>query len=144
MTLKEFLISRVRLFFILVTLILLATSIMGGIVAPEQDIKYYQLMSPIVIAGLCVLPTCVTYFKKEPTPGQYFLRCGIQLILIEAVVMLFLTPPDGGSVSRPLFYVLIGVTVLMIYAAATALLWLNKYRESRELTEQLKKLQGKK
>ena len=58
--------------------------------------------------------------------------------------MLFLTPPDGGSVSRPLFYVLIGVTVLMIYAAATALLWLNKYRESRELTEQLIKLQGEK
>ena len=87
MTIKEFIISRVQIFFFLVTLILTATVVLGAIYQPDKELRYYHLLSPVILAACCVLPTCVTYFKKEPTPAQFIIRQIIELALIEAVVM---------------------------------------------------------
>lgn len=139
MTFKEFVISRVQLFFFLVALILAASAVLGAVYAPEQEIKYYHLFSPIIISGMCVLPTCVTYFKKEPTLGQYIVRNLIELVLIEAVVMLLVTAPAG--IEKSAFYIILGAVVLLIYTLANVMVWLQKYQQSKKLTEQLKKLQ---
>ena len=74
MTIKEFIISRVQIFFFLVTLILTATVVLGAIYQPDKELRYYHLLSPVILAACCVLPTCVTYFKKEPTPAQFIIR----------------------------------------------------------------------
>lgn len=142
MTVKEFIISRVQLFFFLIPLILTASVILGSIFAPEQEIHYDNLLSPIIIAGLCVLPTCVTYFKKEPTLKQYLLRLVVQLILIQGVVMLLISPPADGSVSTIQYYLLLNAAVLMIYVLTMLMFWFQKYRQSQKLTQQLRKLQN--
>lgn len=142
MTLREFALSRLQLFFILVTLILAATAVMGAFITPQQEIHYYHLFSPIVIAALCVLPTCVTYYRREPTVRQYILRESLQLVLIEAVVLLILSPPSDGSITPAAFYVILGAVVLVIYVLATLMMWFQKSRQSKKLTEQLKQLQS--
>ena len=135
MTFKEFVLSRMRLFFFLTTMILAASSIFGGMIAPDQEIKYYHLFSPIIIAACCVLPTCVTFYKKEPTVGQYIIRQIIEIILIEAVVLFLVSVPEG--VDKILFYVVLGAVILVIYLLAMVMMWLEKYLESKKLTEQL-------
>ena len=45
MTIKEFIISRVQIFFTLVTLILTATVILGAIYQPDKELRYYHLLS---------------------------------------------------------------------------------------------------
>lgn len=139
MTFKEFIISRVQIFFTLVTLILTATVILGAIYQPEKELRYYHLLSPVIIAACCVLPTCVTYFKKEPTPAQFIIRQLIELALIEAVVMFLISAPEG--IEKPLFYVVLGAVVAIIYILTMVMMWLQKYKQSKKLTEQLKKLQ---
>lgn len=139
MTFKEFIISRVQIFFTLVTLILTATVILGAIYQPEKELRYYHLLSPVIIAACCVIPTCVTYFKKEPTPAQFIIRQIIELTLIEAVVMFLISAPEG--IEKPLFYVVLGAVVAIIYILTMVMMWLQKYKQSKKLTEQLKKLQ---
>ena len=141
MTFKEFIISRVRLFFFLTTMILAATAVLGGFLAPEQQLMYYNLYSPIIIAALCVLPTCVTYFKKEPTVRQYIIRDLLELALIEAVVLFLVSPPKQYSGSKVVFYIILGTAVMVIYLIAMLMMWLQKKLESEKLTEQLRQLQ---
>ena len=141
MTIKEFLISRVQLFFLLTTLILAASAVIGAVIAPEEELHYYQLFGPMAFAGLCVLPTCVSFFRKEPTLGQFIFRKAIELILIECIILFIISPPDDGSIPALLFYVILGAVVLVIYVLALLIMWLQKYRQSKKLTDQLKKLQ---
>lgn len=141
MTIKEFLISRVQLFFLLTTLILAASAVIGAVIAPEEELHYYQLFGPMAFAGLCVLPTCVSFFRKEPTLGQFIFRKAIELILIECIILFIISPPDDGSIPALLFYVILGAVVLVIYILALLIMWLQKYRQSKKLTDQLKKLQ---
>ena len=137
MTFKEFIISRVQIFFCLVPLILIASVLLGNVYAPEQALHYTDLLAPVRTAAWCVLPTCVTYFRKEPDVKQYLLRLVLQLILIQAEVMLLIAPPADGSVSNVQFYGTLGVTVFVIYAAVMLMFWLQKVRQSRKLTQQL-------
>ena len=141
MTIKEFLISRVQLFFLLTTLILAASAIIGAVIAPAEELHYYQLFGPMAFAGLCVLPTCVSFFRKEPTLGQFIFRKAIELILIECIILFIISPPDDGSIPALLFYVILGAVVLVIYILALLIMWLQKYRQSKKLSDQLKKLQ---
>lgn len=139
MTYKRFLLLHLQLYCVLVTLIFAASLIVGVIFIPEQELRYSQLVGPFITAALCVLPTFVTYFKKEPTLPEYIIRHIIQLALIEAVVLWMISPPKG--VDNTLFYLMIGVIVLVIYVLAKLAVWLQKSRESKMLTEQLKELQ---
>lgn len=141
MTIKEFLISRVQLFFLLTTLILAASAIIGAVIAPAEELHYYQLFGPMAFAGLCVLPTCVSFFRKEPTLGQFIIRKAIELVLIECIILFIISPPDDDSIPALLFYVILGAVVLVIYILALLIMWLQKYRKSKKLTDQLKKLQ---
>ena len=137
MTFKEFVISRVQIFFCLVPLILIAGIVLGSVYAPEQVLHYSDLLAPIRTAAWCVLPTCVTYFRKEPGLVQYLLRLMLQLVLILAEVMPLISPPADGSVSPIRFYGTLGVTVFVIYAAVMLMFWLQKVRQSRKLTQLL-------
>ena len=124
MTFKEFLLLHLQVFCVLVTLIYAASLIVGLIVVPEQNIKYYQLVGPFITAALCVLPSCITYFKKEPTLKQYIIRHIIQFAVIEGIVLWIIDPPQGSN--KALFYVVIGVIVLVIYVLAKLTVWLQK------------------
>ena len=141
MTVKEFIISRIQLFFFFLTLILAASAVIGLVISPETELHYYQLFGPMIIAALCVLPTCVTYFRKEPTIAQFILRRAIELVLIECVV-LFMISPENSSIPAPLFYIMLAAVVLIIYVIALLLMWLQKYQQSKKLTAQLKKFQA--
>ena len=139
MTFKQFILSRLQLFCVLVTLFLAASALMGIFLVPDQEIRPYHLFSPIIIAALCVLPTCVTFFKKEPTPLQYMLRLAAELTLVEAIVLLLVTPP--ASQDPFLFRVILGAAVVVIYILVTLLMWLQRYWQSKKMTEQLLRLQ---
>ncbi len=139
MTLKRFILLHIQLYFVLVTLIFAASMVIGLIVAPEQEIYYYQLSEPFIMAALCVMPFCITYFKEEPTIKQYIIRHIIQLALIEVIVLSMITPPDNTD--KALFYIVLGAVVFAIYVLSKMIVWFQKYRQSQKMTEQLKRLQ---
>ena len=111
----------------------------GVIFDPEEALGYHQLAVPFILTALCVLPTFITYFKTEPTLPQFIIRHVIQLAVIECIVLFAIKTPDGSDAIW--FRVLIGAIVFAIYAIAKIAVWLQKYRQSKKLTEQLKNLQ---
>lgn len=139
MTIKEFLISRIQLYFLLVTLIFAASMIIGMIFTPGQELYYYQLIGPFFLAALCVLPTFITYSRKEPTVRQVVLRNIIRLILIEGIVLTQIQPPEQEN--QVLFRILLAAAVLIVYLLASLMMWLRRVRQSGMMTEQLKILQ---
>ena len=139
MTIKEFLISRIQLYFLLVTLIFAVSMIIGMIFTPGQELYYYQLIGPFFLAALCVLPTFITYSRKEPTVRQVVLRNIIRLILIEGIVLTQIQPPEQEN--QVLFRILLAAAVLIVYLLASLMMWLRRVRQAGMMTEQLKILQ---
>lgn len=139
MTIKEFLISRIQLYFLLVTLIFAVSMIIGMIFTPGQELYYYQLIGPFFLAALCVLSTFITYSRKEPTVRQVVLRNIIRLILIEGIVLTKIQPPEQEN--QVLFRILLAAAVLIVYLLASLMMWLRRVRQSGMMTEQLKILQ---
>lgn len=141
MTVKEFIIKRVYLFFILSVLILIAQCVIGSVFAPDQELHYSDLKSPLIIAGLCILPTIVTYSRKKLTVKQVLIRHAIQLALIEGVMMLIAFTSPSIESDRPVIMAVLGIVTFLIYVLAILFLWLGQVSESKKMTAQLHKLQ---
>ncbi|MBQ1546608.1 MAG: hypothetical protein IIZ59_03655 [Clostridia bacterium] len=139
MTIKEFVLSRFQLFFFLTTMILAAEYIIGVVAAPDQVLHNKDLLAPIAAAGLCIVPTCVTYFKNEPTLKQYLVRLMIQLVLIEIVMLTAVNPEGFMEGDEVKFYVVISVTVLVIYIFAVMVMYYMNYLQAKSLTSELVK-----
>lgn len=142
LTIEEFIIKRFQVFFLLVTLILTAQFIIGNVLAPEQVLHYSDLLSPVIMAALCMIPTFVTYSKKELSVPQMFFRMVIQLIMIETIILtLAALSSEVGPYNFPVLAILAG-TVFIIYVIIMLVLWVQQYFESQKMTEQLKKFQN--
>ena len=141
MSFKSFLLSRIQIYFLLAALIFAVSMIMGMIFAPDEKIYYYQLAGPFILSGLCILPTFVSYYKKEPTLKQYIIRNIIQLIMIDGIVIWMTKAPEDAD--PVLFYILISSAVVVIYFLVLLMCWLQKYRQSKKLTQQLLSLQAR-
>lgn len=88
MELKDFL-KRCLLNFLLIQAgITLSVGIIGCITQSEKGLKYYAFFMPFVYAFFCVLPSFLTYSRKELNIKQMIIRKAIQFILIEAVALL--------------------------------------------------------
>ncbi len=140
MTFKEFIINRIQVFFFLVTMILLAQVVLGNIIEPDRVLYYKDFIGTFVMAGLCMLPTVVTYSKKELNLKQMIVRHIIQLVLIEGIMLTVAIIGIAPSPQKPLSVVLIVTATAIIYALAIFLMWYRQYLESKKLTELLKNI----
>lgn len=140
MTFKEFIINRIQVFFFLVTMILLAQVVLGNIIEPDRTLYYKDFIGTFVMAGLCMLPTVVTYSKKELNLKQMIVRHIIQLVLIEGIMLTVAIIGIAPSPQKPLSVVLIVTATAIIYALAIFLMWYRQYLESKKLTELLKNI----
>ena len=143
MTIKEFLLKRLQLFFFLSVMILIAQAVIGTIIEPGETlhIRYIDLLSPLYIAALCILPTVVTYSRKKLTLKQMLVRLAIQLVLIEGVMFVIAFTSDTIDTSRPDVIALIAGAVFVIYVFGVLMMWLSQLHESKKMTEQLHALQ---
>ncbi len=145
MTIKEFLLKRLQLFFFLSVMILIAQAVVGTIVKPGETlhIRYIDLLSPLFIAALCTVPTLVTYSRKKLTVRQLLIRHAIQLVLIEGVTFVIMYTTGTVDFEHPWVIALISVSVLVIYVLSLLMIWLSQLHESKNMTEQLHALQQK-
>ena len=142
MTLKEFLMKKVQLFFFLVTMILLAQVILGNALEPERVLYYKDFSGTFTMAFLCMLPTVVSYSKKELTLKQTLVRHAIQLVMIEGVMFALAVSGLGETPDKALKIVLICLSVAVIYALAILMMWYRQHLESKNLNKLLKNMQS--
>ena len=141
MELKRFLINKLILFFMLSTLITAAVSLIGSAFDSEAQLGYGVMLMPIKYAALCMLPTLVTYSKRELSPKALLGRKVLMLVLLEGVMLLIAFTSSAIDTERPEVVLVIMGSVLLIFVLANLFLWLKDTAEAKKLNRDLEQFQ---
>ena len=137
MEFNRFLINKLILFFMLSTLITVAVSLIGSAFDPEAQFGYQDMLVPIGYAALCMLPTLVTWSKRELSPKAMLLRKAIMLVLIEGVILFIAFTSSMIDTSRLEVVFVIAGSVLVIFVLANLFLWFKDAAEAKKLNREL-------
>ena len=141
MEFKRFLIHKLGLFFMLSTLITLAVSLLGTAFDSGARFGYDTLLTPIKYAALCLLPTFVTWSRRELSLKALLLRKALMLILVEAEILLIAFTSPAIDTGRPLVVLSLAGSVLLIFVLANFLIWLRESAEARLMNLDLARFQ---
>ena len=141
MELKQFFLQRLSLFFMLTTLITVVICMFGLSLDANARFGYGELLTPVRLAALCVIPTFVTFSRRELSPKKMKMRMALELLLIEAVVLgIAFASPVIDTSQAPVVFALAG-SVLIIYVLARFLTWLHDSAEARRMNAELIRFQ---
>ncbi len=141
MEFKKFLINRLILFFMLSTLITVAVALIGTAFDGGAQLSYMDLLMPIKYAALCMLPTFVMYSRRELSPKALLLRRALMLVLLEGVMLLIAFTSKAIDTDRIEVVLVIGLSVLVIFALANLFMWLKDSAEAKKLNRDLELFQ---
>ena len=141
MNLKQFLLRKLMLFFTLSTLITVAIYILGASLDPAARFGYTGFLSPLIYAGACVIPSLVTWSKRELKPRELLLRELLQFLLTEVVVLSLAFRSDVIDTSRSAVVLGIAGSVLVIYLLVFLISWAANSAEARETDRELQEFQ---
>ncbi len=138
---KDFIKGLFTDFFIVFTLVTIATGVLGLTLDSDRTFGYDAYFSPLLFSVLSMLPSVVMYSKRELTIRQMLFRKLLQLLLIEFLLLGF-TAIIGYCQLGVLFPQ--GIAILLIYYAVAGISWLLDLKSSRELNKELAEYQSKK
>lgn len=141
MDFKRFLLNKLILFFLLSTLITVAIVLIGSAFDPKAQLGYKDMLEPIVYAALCMLPTLVTWSKRELSPKALLVRKALMLVLIEGVILLIAFRSSAIDTSRIEVVLTIAGSVLVIFVLANLFVWLKDAAEAKKLNRELEAFQ---
>ena len=139
MELKRFLVNRLILFFILSTLIAVAVSLIGSAFDADASLSYGSLLMPMEYAALCLLPTLVTYSRRELSPKAMLLRKALMLLLLEGVILFIAFTSPGIDTGSAEVVLTVAGSVLAIFVLANLLLWLKDSAEAKTMNRDLER-----
>lgn len=134
---KEHLKTTARDFFVIVTLINVATFVLGSVFRPEDRFGYDAFLSPIIYGFLATIPILVTYSSKELTVKQMIVREIIRFFLIEILLIVFGFGASGLSAENMPAVIGFAVSVAVIYVLVYVISWLLDCKEAQKMTEDL-------
>ena len=141
MSIKQFIVRKLGLFFMLSTLITVAIYLLGSHFDGEARFGYDALLSPLTYAGCCVLPGFVTFSRREPKPRELLLRRALRFVLTEAVVLFLAFRSRTIDTSRPAVLLGIAGSVLVIYLLVFLFSWLVNSAQAKQVNQELQAFQ---
>ena len=137
MSFKHFFIHKLSLFFMLTTLITVAVCVIGSAFDANARFGYDAMLTPVRYAACCVIPTFVTYSKRELKPRELMARMVLELILIEAVMLGLAFASPAIDTSKSSVVLVIAGSVLVVYILARFFSWLLDAAEAKKLSTEL-------
>ena len=125
----------------LTTLITVAVFVVGSVFDGEARFGYDALLSPMFYAACCVIPTLVTYSKRELKPREMVVRMVLELLLIEAIILGLAFRSPVIDTERVSVVLTIAGSVLAVYVFARVFTWLRDSVEARKLNDELIRFQ---
>ena len=138
---KQFLINKLILFFMLTTLILLAIVFIGSAFDGDARFGYDAILAPVKYAFLCVLPTFVTYSRRELKLKELLFRIVLEFMLIEAIVLGIAFHSALMDTERVSVVLSIAGSVLVIFLLVYVFAWFKDSIESMKMNQALVELQ---
>ncbi|MGI1659389.1 MAG: DUF3021 family protein [Desulfitobacterium sp.] len=125
-------------FFIIVTCVTLVIGVLGLIYEPDRRFGYEAYFSPLIFGLIGVVPSFVTYSKREPTLRQMMIRKIFQLFVLEAMVLSF---GYGMEIMYgPMMFAVAGA-VFAVFLLVHFFSYAIDYREATRLNAELKVFQ---
>jgi len=141
MSIKAFLKRCLMEYFIITTCITAAIAILGQALDPTARFGYEGYLSPLIFGFLSLVPSFVTYSRRELSFRQALVRKVFHVITLEAMLIVF-----GfwtGILHNPAEASFFGLAVFIVYIAVNLISWLLDKKEASELNRTLKSLQGR-
>ena len=141
MSIKDFLKKCLLEYCIITTCVTAATAVLGINISPEARFGYESFFSPLLFGLLSLVPSVVTYSRKELSLRQTVMRKVLYLLLLEATLTVFgLWSGIFHVISDIAFFML---TVFVVYTLVLLIKWLIDRKEAGLINKTLKALQGR-
>lgn len=137
MSFRQFIVNKLTLFFALTTLITVAVSATGSVFDADARFGYDALLTPLKYAGCCVLPSLVTWSKRELKPREMALRIALQFVLTETVILFLAFRSESIDTSNSAVVLTIALSVLAVFALVWLFSWLRDSAEAVRLNHEL-------
>lgn len=128
-------------YFIITTCVTAVTAILGQALDPTARFGYDAYFSPLIFGGVSLIPSLLTYSRKELSLRRTLIRKAIHFIVLEATLIVFglLTGilHDISDVS------LFAITVFIVNIAVNLIGWQIGKKDAIEINKTLKSLQGR-
>lgn len=138
MNFSEFLRKQLMRYFIIVTSITLLMGIIGIQYEPNMRFGYEAYFSPLLFGLIGVIPSFVTYAKKELSLRQMKIRKVIQFLVLEVLI---LSIAKGLKIVDTHMIATMAFSIFIIFVGVHIIEWLIDQKKAQELTEDLKAFQ---
>ena len=138
---KEKIGEAFRLYFILFTLISILLMILGMMVDSDRKFGYEVFVSPLVYAAIGVIPVFLFNDDKEVSMKGIIIRRIIQLLLVEAVVLVIAFSSKNVDTDKMAVVVGIAVGVAVVFILSLLVEYMFELSMSRKLNEALEMYQ---
>lgn len=125
----------------LTTLILFAIVLIGSAFDGDARFGYDAILAPVKYAFLCVLPTFVTYSRRELKPKELLFRIVLEFLLIEAIVLGAAFHSEQMDTARISVVLTLAGSVLAIFLLVHVFAWFKDSIESMKMNQILVELQ---
>ncbi len=141
MSFKAFLKKCIMDFFIITTCVTVAMAILGILLAPTARFGYEAYLSPIIFGFVSLIPSFVTYSRKELSLKQALIRKVLHFIVLEVTLIAFSFMT--GLITEITEVSSFAVTVFIVYLAVNLISWWLDSKKAEEINKMLKALQSK-
>ncbi len=137
MEFKKFLIEKLTLFFMLSTMITAAVYLIGSAYDRDALFGYDALLSPMRYAALCILPTFVTWSRRELSMRELLFRKALMLVLLEGVMLYIAFSSPVIDTARIRVVLTLMGSVLVIFLLVNLFFWLKDSAEAKKMNADL-------
>ncbi|WP_099469617.1 hypothetical protein [Konateibacter massiliensis] len=131
---KEILMS----YFVVVTLINVAMAVLGLLYDSSKTFGYEAFFMPLLYGLLGILPSLISYSRKELSTKKVVVRKILQFFLLELLLILFIVLNGVRSLEIILPF---GVAVFVVSLLAEVFLWFLDYEKAKNLNHMLEEYQ---
>ena len=130
-----------RLYFILVTLITILLMIVGLLFDSDRTFGYEVFFSPLFYAFIGVIPVFFFQSDKELGMKQHIIRSIIQILMIEAAILLIVFKAPNIPSDRIEVVISIAVGILIDYILSMVVEYIFELTQAKEMNAYLEEYQ---
>jgi hypothetical protein len=139
MSLKAFLKRLLMEYFVITTCVTAAIGVLGLSLDPTARIGYEGYFSPLLFGLVSIVPSVVTYSRKELTLRKTLVRKLFHFLILEATLIAF--GHWVGVLEGLRDTISFAAAVFAIYLTVLLMGWLLDSREASQINQSLKEMQ---
>jgi uncharacterized membrane protein len=136
MNFKDFLKKCLMNFFIIVTCVSVVIGILGLIYEPTKRFGYEAYFSPLIFGAISTISSFVTYSKKELTVRQMIFRNGLQLLVLECMILI--TGYFFGIMKDKMILTSVALSIIVVFIIVHLVSWVIDFKTAANINDSLK------